>query len=495
MTALVSLDDLSTGQRRGAVVALADLEPHVLVELAERDDVPADIRVDLVREVPEFLLEQVLRALPWADELFRAAVEKHGATPALVVLCAANGRRADAVGLAGRLRPAMTTTVEYQWEREFGEPLPPEVRSALVRAVLAEPHPPLDLSGMNRWQRDRALDQATAAEGVRRERLWHLVKPDPERWVRHAEDPDHGADLRQVLLDHADGLPDAVLLACLPTVTSEALRRKPNELLTGVRLRQTAEWVRRHPRIRELAPEDLARVAREVVEDGWRASGWKHTGPDWAEITAFAELGSDPEHLAAAVTALGAAKAPDRDLALWHDERARAVAALGANPRVPVDALLAVLPTLDRHALEVLVPHRDPALEQAARDHLDRLRSAAVAREPVIVAVPSDEELATLPDPVAALRGHLRHLRGRAAQRDATCAGLLRSRFTTADVLRELPAVLVLESAEQAAEVARSIARTCGDDLRHWRNLAALKDTPLARKTTFGAWLDALAGS
>jgi hypothetical protein len=142
-----------------------------------------------------------------------------------------------------------------------------------------------------------------------------------------------------------------------------------------------------------------------------------------------------------------------------------------------------------------LIAQEDPTLVDACRERLELLRRAAAAREPVVVEVPPDEELESLPDPVEELRGHLRHLRGRAAQRDTTCAALLRSKFTNGEILRLLPASLVLDSDEQAESVARLIAQTCGDELVRWQSLPTLSDEPPSRKVTFGAWLDALAAA
>jgi hypothetical protein len=152
--ALADLEGMSIGQQRGVVAALARVQPSLLVEIAGREDVPDDLRADLVREAPDYLFDRVMRALPWSDELFAAAVEQHGATRELVVLAAANDRRADAIELAGQLDPAAATNVKYLWEREFGEPMPPDLRSALVRAVLAHREPRPVLSEMTDWEQN-----------------------------------------------------------------------------------------------------------------------------------------------------------------------------------------------------------------------------------------------------------------------------------------------------------------------------------------------------
>ncbi len=118
-----------------------------------------------------------------------------------------------------------------------------------------------------------------------------------------------------------------------------------------------------------------------------------------------------------------------------------------------------------------MVPHSDGDLETAVRGRLDDIRRAVAASRPILIAVPSDDELARAANPEDELRSHLKHLKARAEQRDLTCDGLLGSRFATADILRALPAYRVLESENQAGLVAGLIAdaavtRTAGPPSR-----------------------------
>jgi hypothetical protein len=44
-----------------------------------------------------------------------------------------------------------------------------------------------------------------------------------------------------------------------------------------------AEYVRRQPRIRVIAAEELRHVAKGAVDDGWTPRG-RSLGPDWSDI-------------------------------------------------------------------------------------------------------------------------------------------------------------------------------------------------------------------
>jgi hypothetical protein len=111
---------------------------------------------------------------------------------------------------------------------------------------------------------------------------------------------------------------------------------------------------------------------------------------------------------------------------------------LTTNPHVPRSELIALLPTLDEHALAAIHQHSDGELKSVSAAQLARVREAAEEKRPRLIEVPSDDELAALEDPPAVLRTHVKYPKGRAAQRDLTIDGLLRSRFTTPDILRGL---------------------------------------------------------
>lgn len=235
----------------------------------------------------------------------------------------------------------------------------------------------------------------------------------------------------------------------------------------------------------------------ETYEDGWTPTGDEYLGPDWSTVWALSELCDDPVLLAATADAF---RMPDRstgrvdaDAAQERQEQRLAAAiALFANPHAPTDTLLGIVEGLDEHALRRVLQAASGAAAQAARARLSALQAATAAREAALCQVPADEELARLPDPSGELRKHLRWLRGPAKQRDAITAALLRSRFTTPDILRELRAHAVLDSPEQVEQAATMIASTCADRSARWGALRDQLKESGSKTLTFGAWLDQL---
>jgi hypothetical protein len=177
----------------------------------------------------------------------------------------------------------------------------------------------------------------------------------------------------------------------------------------------------------------------------------------------------------------------------WEDKRVRAVGALIANPATPRSELAGLVPALDEQALLAMLPHSDGGLEAAVCGRLDDIRRAEAASRPILIAVLSDDELARSANPEDELRGHLKHLKARAEQRDLTCEGLLGSRFATADILRVLPAHRVLESEKQADLVAGLIAEACGGDPNRWTALPGKLEPPPRKTVKFDTWLRQLA--
>jgi hypothetical protein len=134
-----------------------------------------------------------------------------------------------------------------------------------------------------------------------------------------------------------------------------------------------------------------------------------------------------------------------------------------------------------------ILPPISGELQAACQKQRDQIRQQAASQQPATIEVPTDDELAGLDHPV----DELRNLRARTAQRDVTCAGPLRSRYTTAEVLRALPAHAVLGSSHHADLIAQMITGTCGDNPTGWDALAA-QSSPPSKSVTFGTWFDRL---
>ncbi|MCK2239252.1 MULTISPECIES: hypothetical protein [unclassified Crossiella] len=496
LAALCRDPGLTDAQLSGAIATVAAVEPQLLTELAGRPDLRPHHRLAAVRHAPDYLAGRLLELWPPEAALVQAATAAHGASADLIVYCATHELPELVVPLATQVHADQVSFVATRWANVVGD-LPEEIRIALVEVVLTETEP-VTLAGLSDWERREALQRLQLERDKRAGVAWRLLEPVPELWERLASASKQAMLIRRILLDRPAELTDDVLLACLPEVTYEQLGH--DEFTAGIRLHQAAEMVRRWPRLREIAAGELARVVATAIADGWTPNG-RYIGPSWPELVALAELTGEAALLTEAVAAIRDARqsehAPrDREAAQeWSRQRAGAVGALVANPATPRSELRTLVSMLDEPGLLALAQTDDGELTEACQARLDRLRQEARARQPELVPVPPDEQLAELADPAAELGKHLRRLRASAGQRDLTCAGVLQSRFSTPEILRALPAHRVLASAEQAALAAGMIADACRDQEARWRTLAGELSRLPAKGVTFGAWLDRLAGA
>lgn len=498
--ALVRSRKLGAEAARGLVAVVAATFPERLVDLTDRGDLDAGILSDLVCTARRYDVVAMLESWPADIELVDTAVAAHGPLPALVVYCGMQGWLAKARELAAMLRPEHAESVPGMWERQVDAMIPDDVRLALLDALMVERDPAPDFAAMTEYERRDAFERLKREREIWDRRVWALLEPAPHLWAGLARDGRHANIVRLILLRYPADLPDEVLTACLPAVTLDDFRSvggdKPDRWDGTLRLSQAAFYVRRRPRLRVIAPDELRRVAREAVEDGWTPRD-PLLGPDWSGIADLAVLTDDTTLLADTATA--AAATTERNAAPFSSyrsggpdrsaERADAVLALAANEATPRADIVALLPALDEQTLGRILEHSDGDLADACRAQIDRLRREVAARQPKRVAVPGDDELAQAADPVAELRKHLRYLRGPVAQRDVTADGLLRSRFTTPELLEHIPARHVLGCAERADQIADLIIEICGDRLDRWQALAAMANAKAAPSMTFGTWL------
>ncbi|MBB5957109.1 hypothetical protein FHS29_003702 [Saccharothrix tamanrassetensis] len=494
LAALTRSRSLSEAQLRGVVTAVASVQPSLLVELARRDDVEDGLRRHLLHEAPSYLVVDLLALWPAEPDLVRVATEAHGALPDLVAYCGSRGWPAAAVESAALLDWTDVRQAAELWTRQVSGRMPDAIRVALVEAALVERGATPEFSSLTEIEQHETIKRLGRERSARNDVAWSLMEGHPDLWVDLARDGGQATRIRRILLTRPEELTDEVLLACLPEVLTEELRGE--EFAAGERLRTAARHAARWPRLRRLAPEAFERLVHEVVADGW-APVDDYLGPQWEEIAALAELSSDAPLLAQAVAAAANGPSDYRlqepdELDKWFAWRAAAMEALTGNPLVSRSDLIAVVPALDERALEAVLRRADGDLRTVCVEHLTRIRQEAEERLPKYIEVPSDDELATLDDPEAELRAHLRHLKTRAAQRDTTVDGLLRCRFTTPEILGALPAYRVLESTEQAEQVACLVAEACGTSEERWRSLAEDLETPPTRTMTFAAWLERL---
>ncbi|XVV10142.1 hypothetical protein ACQP2X_35610 [Actinoplanes sp. CA-131856] len=498
LAALAELDGLTDTQQRSLISVVAQIEPYLLLTIADRKDLTTDTVVALLCTAPSHLLPQAMERIQPDQAVLITVAEISGASPALVIYCGRQGWTEQAAVLAERLGPEDVETVVNRWAHQLKIEPPDSVYRSLLTATFTETEPRPALSGMSDWERSKAIERLRAQEELRTRRAWRLLERIPHLWEEAVQHGPHVVQIQRVLLKSAHDLPDAVLRASLPQILGEQLREHHDAFFADIRLAQLLPYLRRWPRLRQLFAENLVRVLREAVEDGWTPHGERYSGPSWHSLEAVAELTTDAGQLAEAVAALKAKnpwaqRSDPAEAERWDAERADAAAALAANPRTPPEAFLDVLPMLDEAALRRIQPHLANTAAAAAVDNqLQNLAQAAESRQPHIIEVPSDRDLAQLAEPMQELRRHLRHLRGRAQQRDATCDALLRSAFTDDEILKALPAKRVLNSPEQAARAARMISDTFGDDPERWKALTVLARPPAG---TFGQWLEQGAGT
>jgi hypothetical protein len=501
MDALIRSRSLNPASLQGLIVAVAAVAPDRLLTVADRSDLDSDLRADLIRAARPYDLVPMLRRWPADLGLVEVAEAGHGAEPSLVVYCAAQGWAARAREMAARMRPDDVGSVPSLWARELGSPIPDDMRVALLDPLMVTRKRPTGIADMTDRERDKYLEQLQA-ETERRERAaWGLLAPVPHLWADLAREGSHADAIRSVLLEYPDEITDDVLLACLPRVTLE--HRRPSqgkgELDGEVRMAIAARYARRRPRLRVIAADELRQIAQDAVDDGWTP---RHDllGPDWRSIADLAVLTEDPALLSAAARAAAEtmqAEAPPAsyyvDVPRKRARRIDAILAVVANPATPRADLIALVSMLDEQTVIRIEVQADEELAAACRARIADLQREAAARQSRYAAVPSDDELAGSTDPEAALRHHLRYLRGTAGQRDVTAEGLLRSRYTTPDMLEIIPARHVLAYADRADQVAERIIEVCGDRISRWQAFIAVAEAKPTPAMTFKAWLAQLA--
>ncbi|MFF4599863.1 hypothetical protein [Amycolatopsis sp. NPDC001319] len=482
--ALAGLPSLSEPQLSGVITTLGSMRPHLLRQVALRDDLTDENRVRLVEVAEGYLVVGLLELLPADPELLDVAARDHRELPGLIGLCGKRGWDVKAVELAGGVEAAEVSAVATQWNRMVGTELPEPLVVALVNSALTDRGEPPELEGLDRWQRDRLWERLRVEQEQRDGAAWSVLEDRLVVWRTLAAGP-HGETVRRIVLDRASTLSDELLMTCLPVMTRDF--GAGGKYLQGIRLQSAAKHVRRWPRLRQIAAVPLAELVRDVVAKGWEP-GSRLTGADWEDIAALAELTDDGDLLRSVVVSVReSCSSADRDRALSPkdaDIRAGAIERLVANPWTPSDALLDLVPLLDEPSLDAVERRSAGELNSASRSRREQLTKLSQTKKPSLVRVPTDTELAKEQDPAAILAGHLRNLHGRAAQRDLTTTGLLQSRYTTPEVLRALPARQVLDSPGQVKQVAEMIAEVCGDAEKCWSSLATVSDEDVPRALT-----------
>ncbi|MGW7007645.1 hypothetical protein ACWGCW_33785 [Streptomyces sp. NPDC054933] len=482
---LAMLDDLPEAvQASVAEMLVAHGTPPQRAAFCAREDVADSVRTGMLRAVGASEATRLLRCVSRLNAgLLLTVFQAHGASEDLLLACAAHLESDDlAVRIAGELRAAGAIEAARRWPRS--RPLPLQVHSALIDAMLNDVPPRTGCNGPDKEENDRNLKAQMAAEGEWEDQLWELIEYVPQWWGDlAARDGRAGRHVQWVLLSRVDPMPDPVLRACLPAITHEWLSTRPGtpDLHAEIRLCALRDYVRQHPRLREIAQDRIDRTITEALAAGWEIRPRFCWASDWEPVDAAAELSHDAKVLERIARAVVAGDFPTSGVGLeskseWDRCRSHVANRLAHNLYTPNGALREILPHLDEAGLGMAAQRHQQALRSRCAHELTTRRAASTAAERSGTRgprrVPTDRQLAAQPDPVAALGERLPLPDDGSVERELAIAALLASRFSDAAVLDALPAERVLACEVQAAQVAARLVETLGTDPAAWRRLA-----------------------
>jgi hypothetical protein len=490
--ALVDAPSLSPAQQRTVAEIVAHRgDPATAARFFARPDVTAETRALLIREAYDRQLIKAVLATPVVTtEALLIAAEKLGAETVLTEVARTRWDLQEAqLLLVKRLDHAAARRVAEAWTY-FG----PELRIALIDAAVRDK--PQDLehgvasdSG-SKAERDAWMAQVESWHND----VWALLSAQPAEslWPELiARSPGHDSDqlIVNMILARAEELPDRTLLACLKQAFPKA-DPEPDPDLRGwaarLELERLADIVSRHPRALALHGPVLRPLTRSLAVAGvaeWRKKGISKW--EWSTFESLAAVCTDPEVLSDAAECLATAtlpswqrdRRPDPD---WGIGRSKAADALAGNPLLPSDALALIAPWLGPATAARFTQHPN----EQVREAVERTVAQAVSKtEPVQRDVrppskeakrptlPSDDALAESGDPRSELASYL-PLKGPAAHKRQIAQAIIESRFADADLLRELPAALVLTSASHAPGVATLLQEELGDNPQMWDTFA-----------------------
>ncbi|MFD8378951.1 hypothetical protein ACFV2X_10485 [Streptomyces sp. NPDC059679] len=340
----------------------------------------------------------------------------------------------------------------------------------------------------------------------------HLVlERCPDEWPTLVEDTVNGQAMRHILLDcvKTEEISDEILASCVPALCLPewATLTQPGTDHRG-RLRHMARRVAAHPRLREMAAEQLKDAADQCVGEGrlLHPAKVKRYKP-YALTSLAADLAltsGDSGQLAKLCTLVSRLPEPiavqrrytdhDEDgpirpkLLLSSDSRISTLAALARNPHLEQSLVTGLLGRLHPVEVQWLLAYDKevPAwLRQAATKHAASLPPWEVPR------ILSDTELDTCADPQAVMQGWLDTIRNHSGCfYDQVEYAILASRHRTDALVRQLPADIVLSN-YQVPVASEALLRTCGSDPTRWQTMAEMLATSrLDHSETFGQFID-----
>ncbi|MEV7374503.1 hypothetical protein AB0O51_26930 [Streptomyces sp. NPDC090301] len=497
---LADASSLTPAQKRAMAQIFVEQAPHSAARFFARPDLDDETRDQMVNSTRN---PSVLAAFL--------------ATPAVAIshmLSAATVLGAETV-LLGATRSGWNSTEELlplleELDHEAacrvaraGRDIPPQLRSALIRAAA---RPPAALRDRPERLSEREREKLLAAVSAWHDDVWDLLDAAPARplWSELVRDDHAGRLITSLLLNRADGLDDWVLRSCLesafpkdPTQDEGQATRISGVLGASITFGRLADIHERHPRalllhgptIRNVIAGSTGEMTQEIREDGIDESSWN-------VFEAFAAVCTSPELLADAALCLSQATPPAwqaRQPATreWIAARSRAADAMVRNPFFQAEALAPLISFLGAATAAHFVEHPDGRVRKAAALVVDQATEQGQSAQPVherpdqpaSVGVPGDAVLAQQDDPVAALSSFL-PLKGSAARRRETAAAILDSRYAAPTHLQLLPAALVLAHTAHASAVAAVLLEELGESSESWNRFhsSVLRLTPSSTK-------------
>ncbi|MFD5521566.1 hypothetical protein [Streptomyces sp. NPDC127066] len=486
--ALVDAPSLSPSQQRVLAELVAQRGgTETATRFFTRADVTAETRAHLIRETYDRQLIKAVLATPVATtETLLIAADKLGAETVLIEVARTRWDLQEAqLLLVERLDHASARRVAESWGYAGHE-----LRTALIDAAVRDSPPELEESVVFDTRRKAEQDAWVAKVKAWHDDIWVLLSAESAKglWpelIARGRDHESTDLIVNFLLSRAKDLTDEILWACLRLAFADDAPESDPDLRgweAWLKLERIATIVKRHPRALVLhgivlRPRVAALTAAAVAD--LREKGISNG--DWSHFESVAAVCTSPEVLDDVASLVSTAVRPswqrgERPDPEWATSRTKAADALAMNPLLPSGALALLAPLLSSAAAARFVLHPDEQVRKAAEEvvaqAIGKMRSerpdARTSRkEPERRSVPLDDVLAESGDPQAELAAFL-PLKGPAAYKRQVAEAIAASRFADADLLRQLPAPIVLGSTAQASEVAQLLQRELDDNANAW---------------------------
>ncbi len=351
----------------------------------------------------------------------------------------------------------------------------PELAAAIMPVALTKPAdlPATDAYGSTRYER-AALIRSLAAELAADQRLELL------------RDQQHGTLAQQAFLSGTE-LTDGELIECLPEITK---RQNP---IAADAIPDLVEYIHRFPRIIELAEDSLQQAAAQLVANGWSPAQLARAGR-WDALITIARIADASDLVDALVKAavfdrMEVAK-PGIATAPWREPRRyELIELLLGKATVPDGQIRFLLDRLTVDEIDDLCEsvRRRSRLSRLCAEALRMRRPTASPAIPEALQqpeLPTDEQLAAVPDPQSVLQDMLR---ARSIHRDRVIAHALNSAYMTDELAWHLPVQALENHPVYGSRLAAHVTKICANSPSRWQTFAdsCSQPTQLLASTLF----------